>query len=84
MSVMKKFWIERVNKEFDKRKFSERKGMSDWNLLYTILLKYNLSKVIRLRGISAFEGALKLIEKKEHYEKLEEKEKEFITGLISK
>lgn len=81
MCLIKSFWDNKVKEEFNKREFSNLKGISDWKLLYTILLKYNI-KTVQLRGIGAMEGAIRLVRDKESFSKLTEKEKEFVGGLI--
>ena len=78
---MKNFWDNKIESEFNIRKFEDKKGMSDWKLLNLIYIKYDIE--IKLRGIGAYEGAIRLIKNKEIFDKLNEKEKEFVTNLMS-
>jgi len=76
--MIKKIWESKVEEAFKLRESGSKK-ISDWKLLQLIIFKYDLP--VELRGIGAYEGAIKIVKDKDSWEKLDKKEKEFVANL---
>jgi len=75
---MKKFWDNKLQEAFKLRESGSKKN-SDWQILNLIILKYDFQ--IGLRGIGATEGAIRIVKDKDSWEKLDKKEKDFVSNL---
>ena len=80
MLLENNFWVRKFEDDFIKYK-SGNKKITRWSLLYTLILKYKFP--IELRGIGIKEGAIRLINFKEIFDKLTQEEKEFVSSCLS-
>jgi len=74
--MMKKFWEERLERDVKNLK------KSSWQVLSLIILKYGYEKEIRTRGLGAFDIALRITQNKTFFDKLNENEKMYVSGLL--
>lgn len=75
MVVENKFWAERLERDIKNLK------KSAWNILYTLVMKYNYKNKITIRGLGVIDISYSIMKEKELWEQLTPDEKEYVSTL---